>query len=466
MSRVITAPGLPAAVWTAALAPHEAYEPSELLELGPGDRLVVAVPHPDDETLALGGTLQRLHGAGVHVVLVLVTAGVAAYCQTWEHAAVLGRIRIKEFHQAVGVLGLDPLEVHQLDLPDGMLDRHEAAVLDALTDTLTVDPLRAGGRRAVLAPWILDPHPDHQAVGRAAGIAARRVGSMCWSYPVWMRHGLHPGDPSIPWPDLRRVALSPTERERKRAAIETYVSQLDDPARDVGPVLPPYVVEHFTDGHEVLIRPAPSGDEVGTHFEALYEGNADPWQVGTSRYERRKRAVLLASLPRERYSCIWEPGCSLGHLSAELALRCDRLVSSDISARAVLRARELIAAQHVTIQHVTIEVAQTPAQAPVLGPRSCDLVVLSGFLYYLPDRDRAATIELAATLLAPGGHLVVAHWRGHPADAHCSGEQANAEVVAALGGSLVHHVDEHFVLDVAVLDVALLDIATQIQDRT
>lgn len=456
MSRVITAPGLPAAVWTAALAPHEAYEPSELLELGPGDRLVVAVPHPDDETLALGGILQRLRGAGVHVVLVLVTAGEAAYGQTGEVAAALGRIRIKEFHQAVGVLGLDPLEVHQLDLPDGMLDRHEAAVLEALIRTLTVDPLRAGGRRAVLAPWILDPHPDHQAVGRAAGIAARRVGSMRWSYPVWMRHGLRPDDPSIPWPDLRRVALSPTERERKRAAIETYVSQLDDPSPDVGPVLPPYVVEHFTDGHELLIRPAPSGDEVGTHFQALYEGSADPWQVGTSWYERRKRAVLLASLPREHYTCIWEPGCSLGHLSAELVLRCDRLVSSDISARAVLRARELIAAQHVTI-----EVAQTPAQAPDLEPGSCDLVVLSEFLYYLPEQARTATIQLAATLLAPGGHLVVAHWRGHPADAHCSGEQANAEVVTALGGSLAHHVDEHFVLDVAVMDIA-----TQIQDST
>lgn len=459
MTRVVTALGQPATLWTTAVRALGPDEPAKLLELGSGDRLVVAVPHPDDETLAVGGTLQRLHGIGVQIVLLLATAGEAAYGDTGEQAAALGRIRIREFHEALGALRLDPVEIHQLDLPDGSLERHETAVLDALVNTLSVDPLRVGGRTAVLAPWNRDPHPDHRAVGRAAGIAARRVGSIRWSYPVWMRHGMSPDDPQIPWPDIRRVALDSAEREHKRAAIEIYASQLDGPNPAVGAVLPPFVVEHFTDGHELLIRPAPDADEAGVHFEALYEGASDPWQVGTSWYERRKREILLASLPAERYQRVWEPGCSLGHLSAELALRCDRLVSSDISPRAVAAARELVSGPHVQL-----DVAQIPTQPPDLEAGSCDLIVLSEFLYYLPDRARADTIELAARLLAPGGHLVVAHWRGYPADAHCSGEQANAEVVAALGPGpepglvhglappLVHHMDEHFVLDIAVAD--------------
>ena len=452
MSRVVTAPGHRASTWTRALESLGAHEPADLLDLGSGDRLVVAVPHPDDETLAVGGTLQRLHIAGVRIVMVLVTAGEASYGDTGEPAAALGRIRIREFHEAMSALGLDGVEVHRLDLPDGMLADHEPAMAQALTEALCVDPIQGGGRVAVLAPWTKDPHPDHRAVGRAAGVAARRAGAVRWSYPVWMRHGLSPADPEIPWPEIRRVALGPTERESKRAAIEIYASQLDGLTPEIGPVLPPYVVEHFTDGHEMLIRPAPGDDEVGVHFEALYEGNADPWQAGPSWYERRKRSVLLASLPSERYRCAWEPGCSLGHLTAELSRRCDRLTASDISPRAIAGARHLVASEHVRI-----DVAQTPVQPPDLAPGSCDLVVLSEFLYYLPARTRAATIELAVKLLSPGGHLVTAHWRDHPADAHCSGEQANAEVVAALGSSLVHHLDEHFILDISQKTAAQID---------
>jgi len=32
-------------------------------------------------------------------------------------------------------------------------------------------------------------------------------------------------------------------------------------------------------------------------FESMYRADSDPWQVQTSWYERRKLAVLLASLP-------------------------------------------------------------------------------------------------------------------------------------------------------------------------
>jgi hypothetical protein len=40
-------------------------------------------------------------------------------------------------------------------------------------------------------------------------------------------------------------------------------------------------------------------------FEAMYRRDEDPWRVETSWYERRKLAVLLASLPRERYRRGW-----------------------------------------------------------------------------------------------------------------------------------------------------------------
>ncbi|KAG0772942.1 hypothetical protein G6F22_015306 [Rhizopus arrhizus] len=48
------------------------------------------------------------------------------------------------------------------------------------------------------------------------------------------------------------------------------------------------------------------------HFERLYRKDDDPWRVATAWYERRKRAVLLATLARERYGHIFEAALRRG----------------------------------------------------------------------------------------------------------------------------------------------------------
>jgi hypothetical protein len=45
------------------------------LEVGPGERLLVAAPHPDDETLGAGGLVQRVLARGGSVRVLLFTAG-------------------------------------------------------------------------------------------------------------------------------------------------------------------------------------------------------------------------------------------------------------------------------------------------------------------------------------------------------------------------------------------------------
>ena len=42
---------------------------------------------------------------------------------------------------------------------------------------------------------------------------------------------------------------------------------------------------------------------------------------------------------RERYASAFEPGCSIGVLTAQLAPRCDRLLACDVAAAAVESAR-------------------------------------------------------------------------------------------------------------------------------
>ncbi|WP_336493121.1 SAM-dependent methyltransferase, partial [Methylobacterium nigriterrae] len=80
-------------------------------------------------------------------------------------------------------------------------------------------------------------------------------------------------------------------------------------------------LEHFRDWREVV-----SVSSVGDHFDELHTRSDDPWSVRTRWYERRKRAITMASLPRKRFTRALEIGCSIGELSAELADRCDRLL--------------------------------------------------------------------------------------------------------------------------------------------
>lgn len=178
-------------------------------------------------------------------------------------------------------------------------------------------------------------------------------------------------------------------------------------------------------------------------FDAMYELDPDPWDVATSWYERRKLAVLLASLPRERYASAWEPGSGPGLTTRALAARTDRLLASDGSAVAVGLAERAC----VGLGHVTLALSTLP-DVPLDGP--VGLVVAAEFLYYLPDR--AGALDALWGVTEPGGHLVLVHWRHRPEDAYLSGEemQEEAAVVAARQGStrLVHHRDADFRLDV------------------
>ena len=84
--------------WLAAL--HDAALPA--WQPGPPGRIVVVSPHPDDETLALGGLLHDLAGRGWRVSLVAVTDGEGAY----PDVPALAAIRRRELALALHHLGL------------------------------------------------------------------------------------------------------------------------------------------------------------------------------------------------------------------------------------------------------------------------------------------------------------------------------------------------------------------------
>ncbi|MDN3358746.1 SAM-dependent methyltransferase [Actinomadura sp. DC4] len=176
------------------------------------------------------------------------------------------------------------------------------------------------------------------------------------------------------------------------------------------------------------------------YFEKVYAASGDPWGFTTRWYEERKYALTVAMLPRRRYADAFEPGCSIGVLTALLAPRCDRLLSCDVSPEAVRQARERVPGARV-------ERRTLPAGWP---EGTFDLIVFSEFLYYLGPEDLRRVLRLAGESLAPGGTLLAVHWRHLVPDYPQTGD----EVHAALGRTglslLAEHREADFVAEVYV----------------
>ncbi len=127
------------------------------------------------------------------------------------------------------------------------------------------------------------------------------------------------------------------------------------------------------------------------YFDDVYRANADPWNFASSPYEAAKYRATLDALPRAKYANAFEAGCSIGVLTAQLAPRCERLLSIDLSDAALAQARERCA----TLPQVRFERRALPGDFPDAdGP--FDLILISEVGYYLamPDllrlRDQCA----------------------------------------------------------------------------
>lgn len=192
---------------------------------------------------------------------------------------------------------------------------------------------------------------------------------------------------------------------------------------------------------------ASSVREALSHFDELFARSDDPWNYRTSWYEQRKRDVLLAALPRPHFHSVYEPGCANGELSAALASRCESLLASDGSERAVRLARTRLR----SCSNVAVEQAVLPSDWP--ARRRFDLVVLSEISYYLDDAALRATINNCRSTLADDWTLVACHWRHIEADFHRSGDEVHRLIAAQLAvPSLVQHRERNFVLDVWCAD--------------
>jgi LmbE family N-acetylglucosaminyl deacetylase len=191
---------------------------------------VIVAPHPDDETLAAGGLIATQRSRQIPITLLAVTDGEAAYPGVPD----LGRTRRVEQARAAEALGIAQNAIVRLGLRDSAVAESEAALADRIEACIHSDTL-------LVAPWPRDPHPDHEACGRAAALAAIRTGATLVSYFFWTWHRF--GPECLNGLPLRRLVLSAEACARRSRALACHYSQLH---RDEGPPILP----------EILLAPA------------------------------------------------------------------------------------------------------------------------------------------------------------------------------------------------------------------
>jgi len=238
-------------------------------------RVLFVSPHPDDETLAAAGLLQDVQEHGGQAFVVFLTNGDGF---PWDARATssrpiltaqdylrLGEIRMREALAATAQLGIPAENVIFLGFPDrgltkiytenylvpfrspytrvrhvpydGVLEPNAPYTGKKLEQLLTrvFNEIKPD---VVLAPSVLDGHPDHRTASYVATRLASERGEQLYYYIVhggleWpLPKGYHPDLPLAP-PRLeqqgvrwQRFELDPHEEERKAAAIREYRSQL------------------------------------------------------------------------------------------------------------------------------------------------------------------------------------------------------------------------------------------------
>ena len=241
-------------------------------------RVVVFSPHPDDETVGLGGLLSRLARAHVPLRVVFVTNG-DGYRRALEldfdverptdtDYVALGALRQREALAALAHLGVARRDVRFLGFPDGGLAElwrahwlrthpytspytKESSPPDAegvgydrqdLTSVVS-GILRDFGPTLVVMPHPYDTHLDHAHASyfvtealselEASGVLAPvpTVLTYLVHYPRWPAlrgPGFDRELPLAELPDTRwsESELAPAELAAKRAALEEYRSQL------------------------------------------------------------------------------------------------------------------------------------------------------------------------------------------------------------------------------------------------
>ncbi|MCG3175194.1 MAG: 1D-myo-inositol 2-acetamido-2-deoxy-alpha-D-glucopyranoside deacetylase [Candidatus Omnitrophica bacterium] len=270
----------------------------ELPELTSKDRLLVVAPHPDDETLGAGGLLQRARKAGAAVLVLHLTHG-----ENNELSSILhrkkplmrrkdfiknGLLRKDEAHRALRLLGYTDDQTVWLGYPDSALlklwysywnaKRPYRSLLTRISrvpykddvgyeSDYTADNLLRDVERALLdyrpthvavtAPF--DANPDHRAAYLFTTAALLNLRDtlpepVIYGYLIHAEGATAEARAASARAEWLKLELTPEEVSTKKAAIETYASQIAYKKR---------FLLSFARDEELYARLAPEGIPAG-----------------------------------------------------------------------------------------------------------------------------------------------------------------------------------------------------------
>ncbi|MEP1214866.1 MAG: PIG-L deacetylase family protein [Marinobacter sp.] len=210
-----------------------------LTSLGP---ILIASPHPDDETLGCGGLIARCAKLACSITVLAMTNGEASHPgdRVWQEK--LGNIRKNEQYSALKMLGIAEPDVVSLGLPDGgleLLGEEQCELIEARI----LELMQAREIRTVFVPAVDDCHSDHRVTARLlAAVALSHPVEYFFSYQIW------PPEERSPWvvASEYEYLLDITDLiSLKREAVYQHRSQLNaiDPVHNEGFRMPEALLE-------------------------------------------------------------------------------------------------------------------------------------------------------------------------------------------------------------------------------
>lgn len=180
------------------------------------------------------------------------------------------------------------------------------------------------------------------------------------------------------------------------------------------------------------VVPTPRNGPGRRYFERWDRRSDDPWGHVANAAEHERYRWTLAALGDRRFARALEVGCSLGTFTEMLAGHCDEVLGTDVSEVSVQRARERLAA----LEHVRVERSALPEVMPA-GP--FDLVVCADVICYWTAPRLIDALRAMEDQLAPGGLLLLVHYRPTVRIQPLRGDEAHDLVAAETRLAFVAH---------------------------
>jgi LmbE family N-acetylglucosaminyl deacetylase len=195
-----------------------------MIDLSRYKNVLVFFAHPDDETLAAGGVMNRLHSAGAVLHVAIPATGIHSRRNLETDEAQRDReladLRI-DCEKALSVLGVSPENIHLGQFPDNEMDSHSLLEtihwLEALIDRIRPDLILTHHRYCT--------NIDHQYCHNAAVVATRpwldrHITVLAGEVPSSTGY-LRPTQ----WEPNCYIEISAADLETKIRAMQTYKSE-------------------------------------------------------------------------------------------------------------------------------------------------------------------------------------------------------------------------------------------------